>query len=45
MWGTLGQVGGRMAKLKEVYQEKVVPALIKRFNYKNGMEVLGWRKS
>jgi large subunit ribosomal protein L5 len=28
-----------MAKLKEVYQEKVVPALIKRFNYKNGMEV------
>ena len=28
-----------MAKLKEVYQKKVVPALIKRFNYKNGMEV------
>jgi large subunit ribosomal protein L5 len=28
-----------MAKLKEVYHEKVVPALIKRFNYKNGMEV------
>ena len=28
-----------MAKLKEVYQEKVVPALIKRFNYKNGMQV------
>jgi len=28
-----------MATLKEVYQEKVVPALIKRFNYKNGMEV------
>lgn len=28
-----------MAKLKEVYQEKVFPALIKRFNYKNGMEV------
>jgi large subunit ribosomal protein L5 len=28
-----------MAKLKEVYQEKVVPALIKRFNYKSGMEV------
>jgi len=28
-----------MAKLIEVYQEKVVPALIKRFNYKNGMEV------
>ena len=28
-----------MAKSKEVYQEKAVPALIKRFNYKNGMEV------
>jgi len=28
-----------MAKFKEVYQEKVVPALIKRFNYKNGMQV------
>ena len=28
-----------MARLKEVYQEKVVPALIKRFSYKNGMEV------
>jgi len=28
-----------MAKLKEVYQEKAAPALIKRFNYKNGMEV------
>lgn len=28
-----------MAKLKEVYQDKVVPALIKRFNYKNGMQV------
>jgi large subunit ribosomal protein L5 len=28
-----------MAKLKEVYQEKVVPALMKRFGYKNGMEV------
>jgi large subunit ribosomal protein L5 len=28
-----------MAKLKEVYQEKVVPALMKRFNYKNQMEV------
>ena len=28
-----------MAKFKEVYQEKAVPALIKRFNYKNGMEV------
>jgi large subunit ribosomal protein L5 len=28
-----------MAKLKEVYQEKVVPAMMKRFNYKNRMEV------
>jgi large subunit ribosomal protein L5 len=28
-----------MARIKEVYQEKVIPALIKRFNYKNGMEV------
>jgi large subunit ribosomal protein L5 len=28
-----------MAKLKEVYQEKVVPALMKRFNYQNRMEV------
>jgi large subunit ribosomal protein L5 len=28
-----------MAKLKEVYQEKVVPGLMKRFNYKNTMEV------
>jgi large subunit ribosomal protein L5 len=28
-----------MAKLKEVYQDKAVPALIKRFNYKNGMQV------
>jgi len=28
-----------MAKIKEVYQEKVVPALMKRFNYKNKMEV------
>jgi large subunit ribosomal protein L5 len=28
-----------MAKLKETYQEKVVPALMKRFNYKNRMEV------
>ncbi len=28
-----------MAKLKEVYQEKVVPALIKRFSYRNKMEV------
>ncbi len=28
-----------MAKLKEVYAEKAVPALLKRFNYKNRMEV------
>jgi len=28
-----------MAKFKDVYQEKVVPALMKRFNYKNRMEV------
>jgi len=28
-----------MAKIKEVYQEKVIPALMKRFNYKNRMEV------
>jgi len=28
-----------MARLKEVYQEKAASALIKRFNYKNGMEV------
>jgi large subunit ribosomal protein L5 len=28
-----------MAKLKEVFQEKAVPALMKRFNYKNRMEV------
>jgi len=28
-----------MAKLKETYQEKSVPALIKRFNYRNKMEV------
>jgi len=28
-----------MAKLKEVYQEKTVPALMKRFNYRNRMEV------
>jgi large subunit ribosomal protein L5 len=28
-----------MAKLKEVYQEKVVPALMKRFSYQNRMEV------
>ncbi len=28
-----------MAKLKEIYQEKVIPALMKRFNYRNKMEV------
>jgi large subunit ribosomal protein L5 len=28
-----------MAKSKEVYREKAVPALMKRFNYKNRMEV------
>jgi len=28
-----------MAKLKETYQEKVMPALMKRFNYRNRMEV------
>jgi large subunit ribosomal protein L5 len=28
-----------MANFKEVYQEKVVPALMKRFNYKNRMQV------
>ena len=28
-----------MAKLKEIYQEKAVPALMKRFNYRNRMEV------
>jgi large subunit ribosomal protein L5 len=28
-----------MAKLKEIYQEKVVPTLMKRFGYKNRMEV------
>ena len=28
-----------MAKLKEVYQERVAPALMKRFGYKNRMEV------
>jgi len=28
-----------MAKLKEVYQDRVVPALMKRFSYKNRMEV------
>jgi len=28
-----------MARLREVYQEKAVPALMKRFNYKNRMEV------
>jgi large subunit ribosomal protein L5 len=28
-----------MARLKEKYQEQVVPALMKRFNYRNKMEV------
>ena len=28
-----------MAKFKETYQEKAVPALMKRFNYKNRMQV------
>jgi large subunit ribosomal protein L5 len=28
-----------MARLKEVYQERVVPGLMKRFGYKNRMEV------
>ena len=28
-----------MAKLKELYQETVMPAMMKRFNYKNRMEV------
>jgi large subunit ribosomal protein L5 len=28
-----------MAKFREVYQEKVVPALMKQFNYRNVMEV------
>ncbi len=28
-----------MPRLKEIYQERVVPALMKRFNYRNPMEV------
>jgi len=28
-----------MAKMKEIYQEKVIPALMKRFNYRNKMQV------
>jgi len=28
-----------MGKLKEIYQQKVVPAMTKRFNYRNVMEV------
>ncbi|NWF92602.1 MAG: 50S ribosomal protein L5 [Syntrophaceae bacterium] len=28
-----------MARLKEIYQERVVPALMKRFGYRNKMEV------
>ena len=32
-------LGEAMAKLKETYQEKVIPGLMKRFGYKNMMEV------
>jgi large subunit ribosomal protein L5 len=32
-------LGKAMARLKEIYQERVVPALMKRFGYKNRMEV------
>lgn len=28
-----------MARMREIYQQQVVPALIKRFNYRNRMEV------
>ena len=28
-----------MAKMKEIYQEKVIPSLVKRFNYRNKMQV------
>src|SRR5512139_3999947 len=28
-----------MAKLKDVYEDKVIPGLMKRFNYRNKMEV------
>jgi len=35
-WFYLGET---MAKLKEIYQEKVVATLMKRFSYKNRMEV------
>ena len=28
-----------MAKMKDIYQEKVVPAMMKRFNYQNRMEI------
>jgi large subunit ribosomal protein L5 len=28
-----------MARMKEIYQEKVAPALMKRFNYQNRMEI------
>ncbi len=28
-----------MARMKEIYQQKVVPALVKQFNYRNVMEV------
>jgi large subunit ribosomal protein L5 len=34
-----GYLGETMAKLKEVYLERAVPALMKRFGYKNRMEV------
>lgn len=30
---------GEMARLKEYYEKKVVPVLVKEFNYKNRMEV------
>jgi len=32
-------LGETMAKLKEIYQERVVPSLVKRFGYRNKMEV------
>ena len=28
-----------MPRIKEIYQERAVPALMKRFNYRNKMEV------
>jgi large subunit ribosomal protein L5 len=36
IWFYLGET---MAKLKEIYKEKAAPALMKRFSYKNRMEV------